>query len=285
MNSFHKFTLGKFECAVYEDTFIDIDLRKVFTQLDPDVLLKNIKQTGGSDYAYQVGFNCLSIEQNGIRVLVDSGKGTNNLIENMLANGITPDDVDYLVITHSDFDHVGGLHLFNNSKIIFPEKSFALWTNEASRKKLIGEYEQAFSKFMPKEIVSKGVAFRSQYGKEFLPSIKERITFVESEEEFLPGMKMIYAPGHRTDHFAVEFSSGSKTLLHVVDAFRHPIQVLNPSWYCKFDSYPEILKQTIQMLVSRAKEKDALIFGSHFMFPGLLNVDDELALKEHHVDN
>ncbi len=279
MNSFFDFSHGKFQYTVFEDSFVELDLRKVFAQVSPDELLSNIEKTGEKGFLYPTGFNCLMVKYEGTNILVDTGKGIDNLIKNMSLKGITPDDIDYIIITHSDFDHVGGLKHFDKSKIFFQKAAYELWTNETSRQALVNNYQRVFSKFAPEEQVQKGMAFRNNFGSKILPALKNRIRLVEAEEEFLPGIKMIPTPGHRLDHFAVEFTSESKTLLHVADAFRHPIQILHPSWYGRFDSNPQLVKQSIELLIGRAKEKDALIFGAHFKFPGITIVDEQKGLS------
>lgn len=54
------------------------------------------------------------------KILVDTGSlGTENLLLAALKeNKLTPDDIDYLIITHHHPDHVGNLALFKKSKII-----------------------------------------------------------------------------------------------------------------------------------------------------------------------
>ena len=51
----------------------------------------------------------------------------------MSFKGISLFDIDFIIITHSDFDHVGGLKHFKHSKKNSPKATFELWTNETSR--------------------------------------------------------------------------------------------------------------------------------------------------------
>lgn len=272
MNTFYKFTIGEFRFIALEDAQKDIDLRDEFVQVDQEELLLALKTNGQEEFIANVGFNCLLVQNNNQYILIDAGSGKDNLASNLKAVGIELGQIDIIIVTHSDFDHIGGLEKFPNARIIFPKQAYDLWTNKKSRKEMIENYRSIFMKFLPMEIVNKGVAYREYYGSTLLPNLKDKITLVEAEEEFIPGIRMIFAPGHRADHYAVEVTTGVKSLLHIADGFRHAIQVAHPEWYSRVDSYPKLMEESLKMLVQRAEVKDAILFGSHFSFPGLAKI-------------
>ena len=136
---------------------------------------------------------------------------------------------------------------------------------------------------MVKEIISlirkslspEDLEARAQWRRDFflklLPRIQERLKPVAFEQEFLPGIKLFDATGHRSDHSGVEIMGGGQTLLHVVDSFRHPLQ-LHYDWASFIDSYPSRLIQSNKQIVKRALQNEALLFGSHLSFPGLVQL-------------
>ncbi len=272
-NSF-RFKLGNISCIALEDNNQQVDIRVELGQVDEDQLLKAMKDNGYDGFDVKIGFNCLYLEQNGKHILIDCGTGSNDLITSMKNVGLDAKDIDYLVITHSDFDHIGGLDLFKKAKIVFPKLAYDLWTDDSERAKMIDKFKEVFLKFLAPDFVEKGVAYRENYGTIKLPGLKDRMLFVEPEEQFLPGIKMIHTPGHRPDHYAVEIDSDGHTLLHIADGFRHKIQVQHPDWYSRFDSYPEQMAESLTKVLDLAKEKNALLFGSHFQFPGLAKLVD-----------
>ncbi len=274
MDTFYKFALGDFDCIALEDNQRDIDVREELVQVDEEKLLAAMKANAYEGFDIRIGFNCLLIDTGSQNILIDAGSGKDKLSDSLMAAGYSNDQIDVIVVTHSDFDHIGGLQGFPNAKIIFPSYAYELWTTEKSRIEMIENFKSVFSKFLPADFVSKGAAYREHYGSTILPSLKDRITLVEADEEFLRGFRLVFAPGHRPDHYAVEITSGDQTLMHIADAFRHAVQIENPNWYSRVDSYPEQMAESLSMLVKKAIEKDALLFGSHFQFPGLAKIKD-----------
>lgn len=270
---FHKFTLGQLECYALEDNSSIIDVRNEFPQLAESVLLAAMKENGYTDFHVKIGFNNLLIKTADHLVLIDAGTGENNLVDSLAEAGFKPKDIDYLVITHSDFDHIGGMDHFENAKIVFPKSAYDLWTTEISREKMIGTFKEVFSKLFPDDFVTQGVSYRQHFGAEKLPSLLSRIILVREEEAFLPGIKMLATPGHRPDHFAVEITSDEQSLLHIADGWRHKIQMEHPDWYSVYDSYPDQFAESIELALKRAKENKSMLFGAHFTWPGLLSLD------------
>lgn len=83
------------------------------------------------------------------------------------------------------------------------------------------------------------------------------------------GYNLLYS-----DHSAVEIASQGETLLHVVDAIRHPVQVANPEWASFIDSLPAQIGPTNRLLLDRAVDKQATVFGAHLAFPALGRVEE-----------
>lgn len=271
--AFHKFTIGSLACFSLEDNSRTVDIREELKQVPEGELLAALKENGNSDFQVKIGFNILLVKTAEHLVLIDCGTGNDKLIESLAEAGFSPDDIDYLVITHSDFDHIGGMDHFTKARIVFPKAAYDLWTTPISREKMIETFQEVFLKFLAADFVAKGVEYRQHYGSEKLPSLLSRMVLVKENEAFLPGFKMIATPGHRPDHFAVEISSNGETLLHIADGWRHKVQVQHPEWYSIYDNYPAQMAESLALAVKKAKENKALVFGSHFTWPGIIHSD------------
>jgi glyoxylase-like metal-dependent hydrolase (beta-lactamase superfamily II) len=275
MGRMHQFSLGQFRCTALLDNERTIDVRTEFPQVAEAELLLALKATGFSGVDVRVGYNCLLVHNGTQNILIDAGTGQDQLLHSLQEAGLTPDAIDVLILTHSDFDHVGGLGNFPKAEIIMPRIAWELWTTEEGQQRMIEEFVQVFATMLEAGFLKRAIAYRENLGQTVFPGLRERIQLVEEGETFLPGLQMHHFPGHRSDHFVVEIESVGKTLLHVADSFRHCLQTRNMDWNSTYDSWPEQWSESLQKLVGWIRDKDALVFGSHLTFPGLARWDGE----------
>lgn len=274
MTNFHHFQLGKFRCTTLSDSATTWDVWSIFADVPRDRVAAALAE-GGHQPAWVRQGNVLLVDTGSQKVLIDTGLPAargGQLLESLKAAGVAATEVDIVAITHGDGDHIGGLERFPNAKIVLPREAYRLWTEDSE-----GMLEEFLKLFRDKVLAEQLAGMRN--GRlvypNLLPKLQDRLQLVEPEEPFLPGIHFVAAPGHRRDHFAIEIQSDGQTLLHIVDAFRHPIQGKHPDFYSFFDSYPDELAKTTQMLMERAAKKKALVFGSHLPFPALVRIEHE----------
>ncbi|QMU65255.1 MAG: MBL fold metallo-hydrolase [Flavobacteriaceae bacterium] len=282
MGKFQKFNIGSLECIALYDSEIELPFHKVFPTAKSSIL-KKVAPT------IQMGFNYLFIKSDKYNVLIDTGRGNGELLNSIEEAGVFLSSIDYIILTHCDADHVSGLQqyamedrrlkAFRQTKVIMPKRMWNLWTKRASKQKLIKEFENTpFIKNSSEEKKEVSIVARKRWANEHLPNLKNKISLEEEEKTFLGIFKFIYAPGHRSDHFAILIESEGEHLLHIADAFRHSSQITVPKLHSMYDSYPQTLYKTIQELYNLAKTKKAVIFGTHFPFPGLFEIKENEVL-------
>ena len=235
----YSFKLGTLDCAVLFDGSRNLTLKTMFPAVPDEELKRRISETNNKQ-ELPTGFNVLYLKLDDKHCLIDAGLGSGELGESLTSLGVAPEAIDTIIITHNDGDHIGGLGQFSNAEIILTQHAWELWTNESSRQGMIEEFIKLFrDKISPEELEQRATS-RERHGAETLPSLQDRVRLVEADVEVLPGVKLIYAPGHRTDHYAVQINSGGETLIHVVDSIRHPLQA-NHKWASFIDTDPPIL--------------------------------------------
>lgn len=61
------------------------------------------------------------VKSNDGYIAIDAGMNETVIRRGLEYNGIKPDDVKVVLLTHSDYDHQNAIHVFNNAKVYFPK--------------------------------------------------------------------------------------------------------------------------------------------------------------------
>lgn len=269
------FKLADLSCASLPDNKGESDLKSIFPAATEAELGTALTEK------LEVGFNCLYIRQGKTNILVDTGTGEGQLLAALAQLGLEAKDIDFVILTHGDRDHIGGVLEFPRARLIMSEKMLESWTDAEKQEQMVDEFIKLFQNKIAQKALASREQARRHFAQALLPQINSRIQTVAFENEFLPGFKLIDASGHRTDHTALEISSEDQTLIHVVDSIRHPVQITY-HWASFIDSYPDMVVETNKRLVERILAKDALIFGAHLPFPGLARLSRETSGLEWH---
>lgn len=270
----YHFKVGAFECIVVSDgihtyapptfpppaTFLFSNAPR--NQLEQTLRKHNIQPDQWTEWISP--YNCLLINTGEYLVLVDTGANglspsTGRLIQNLKANGIEPEDIDIVIITHCHPDHINGI-THDNGELTFPNARFAMWKGEWDFWTL-GEAEAKLNEKFRDALLS--------FVRKNLPSIQDRLDLIEHEREILPGIQAISAPGHTPGHMALLISSEGKQLLNIVDTVLHPIHLDRPEWCATVDFSPDQVVATRRHLLHRAAAENSLVLAFHFPFPGL----------------
>jgi len=257
----YPFKVGALKCIAINDGTNTSSPERLVTDVPTEQLNQALLECGYSPSEIIFYYNCLYIQTGRHRILVDAGwgKGTQRredaLLDRLKAEGIAPTDISMVIITHGDFDHVGGITT-SEDQLTFPKADYILskdswdfWSNAETLAQL------------PEHL--------TVFGRKMLPLIRSRLKVVGPGVEFLPGFQLIPAPGHRPGHAVVDISSSGKHLLHLADTVVHPVLMEHPSWHSPFDSQPDQAEKDKRQLLCQAVAQKALVFGSHFPFPGV----------------
>ncbi len=130
---------------------------------------------------------------------------TGKLIPNLRAEGITPEEIDFVILSHVHPDHAGG-NLDEDGKLAFPNAQFVMWQKEWT----FWTNDPDLSGFK----IAQFVLLLIDCANRNIPPIQDRLTLIEREEEIVPGIHAMFTPGHTPGHMALIISSGEEKLLY-----------------------------------------------------------------------
>jgi glyoxylase-like metal-dependent hydrolase (beta-lactamase superfamily II) len=211
---------------------------------------------------------CLLIEAGGKRVLVETGNGDkfspklkdiyginhDRSIEHALRDaGLSPDDIDFVVMTHMHFDHSGGTTRYSTSG-----SGLAPVFRRAKHVVQKREWEDATH---PHE------RNQASYLQENVAPLGEAglLQLVDGEAEIVPGVRVVPTPGHTAGHQSVligEWDPGAPKALFLGDVVPTAVHVKLP-WVMAYDLDPARTVETKRALFKRAFEENWLLIWGH----------------------
>jgi glyoxylase-like metal-dependent hydrolase (beta-lactamase superfamily II) len=178
-----------------------------------------------------------------------------SLLENLASMGLGPGDIGRLVITHADGDHIAGI-LDRSGQPAFPQARYVLW-------------QVAWDYWFSDAAAGDWPQDRVEFVRATYAAIEDRLDLVDAGTEFLPGLRLVPAAGHKPDHAAVRVTSGGEGLLHLADGAVHPLFLEFPDLYSGYDLDPAEALACKGRLLDGAAAEGILVFATHFPFPGL----------------
>ncbi|WP_426419660.1 MBL fold metallo-hydrolase [Bradyrhizobium genosp. A] len=199
-------------------------------------------------------------------VLIDSGAGSlygdccGHLIENLIAAGYRPEQIDEIYLTHLHADHVGGIAphgkaAFPNAMVRVNQKDVDYWLDSKN--------EQQAPAFLKPMFEGDRASL-----KPYLDS--GRVRPFRDGEQLSPEIRAIPTAGHTPGHTSYEVTSGLLRLLVWGDIVHvAPIQFPDPAVTVTYDSDPLSAEARRMSAFSEAARTDTWIAAAHIAFPGL----------------
>ena len=211
----------------------------------------------------RMNFGCYLITNGDRTIMLDAGigdlaSGPEGMVAGLMpavvdALGVARESVETVVYSHMHYDHIGGSHrngevVFPNARHVFHHKEWEFWKGAET------EFAQAARRIMQ-------------------PLLDEdRVDFIDSDFEVLPGVTAIESFGHTPGHLTMTIlSDGTRTLLGG-DVSNHPFQVEYPYRSLPVDNDHELAGSTRDRMFEDLRSNGGTFVAGHYPMPGVGNI-------------
>jgi len=229
--------IGDFELIWLNGGTFELDGGAMFGVV-PKVLWQTKYQSDESNYIPMNAWPIL-VKTSDRLVLIETGLG-NKLTEKqkkifrvkeawqvpqeLQALGLSREEIDFVVLTHYDFDHAGGLIMQDekgNLQPSFPNAKYIIQRSEWED--VLNPNKRSINTFWP-------------INYEAIKDSKN-LELVEGTAEVVRGVTVCHTGGHNRGHQIVKLDSAGQTALHLADLLPTHVH-FNPLWVMAYDNYP-----------------------------------------------
>ncbi|MCA1066003.1 MBL fold metallo-hydrolase [Rossellomorea sp. AcN35-11] len=195
----------------------------------------------------------LFFQWKGKNVLIESGIGKGKLNDkqkrnygvqeesdvdaSLKAHGLSPEDIDVVLMTHMHFDHACGLTKYEGDELVPVFPNATIYTSQV-------EWD---------EMRNPNIRSRNTYWRENWESIQSQVETFQEEKEVLPGIRMVHTGGHSDGHSIILLESEGETFIHMADIMPTHAHK-NPLWVLAYDDYPMTSIDAKEKWINQAME-------------------------------
>ncbi len=178
--------------------------------------------------------------------------------------GLSRNDINYVILTHCDFDHGGGVVMINergDEELTWPKAIHII--QEKEWEDVENPCRRAQSTYFPHNF----------------HKLKKngRIELVNGDQLICEGIRVRYSGGHTRGHQIVEMNSGLEYAVHLGDLFPTHAQV-NPLWVMAYDNFPLDVIDRKEQFFKEYGAKDCWFLFYHDPFMRACKLDSELTI-------
>jgi len=230
----HRTTIGDFELTIFSDGKYLLDGGAFFGVVPKVMWAKKVNVDDKNRVL--TGLNSLLVRTGDRNILIETGIGNKlsermirfygqpaELLDNMSAGGISPDDIDLVINTHLHFDHCGWNTIRTNDRIVptFPKAKY--YVQE-------GEWQHACRQFERDRI--------SYITDNYDPLINTgQMELLRGDREIVPGISVRVFRGHTAHMQAVIIAGSGRKVCYISDLIPTRAHI-DLTWGMSFDLFP-----------------------------------------------
>lgn len=258
----YQFMLGDFQLTVIGDASLLLPPAS-FGINAPDGAADAVIENNNYSPEARASVNCTLVNTGDNLVLLDTGVGTSNpdlqggLVAGLAQIGISPEDIDTVILSHFHFDHVGGASM--DGEVTFPNAQYYL-----------SQIEWDFLQGDPTGDADADAAIAGSNALLQPVVDADQLAFYGDEEELVAGIQTVASLGHTPGHHSFLLASGGSQLMVTADvANNFLISLAHPDWHFSFDGLPDLAAETRFAFYGRVADEQLPVVAYHFPFPGV----------------
>jgi glyoxylase-like metal-dependent hydrolase (beta-lactamase superfamily II) len=269
----HSYAVGSIGVTVLREGQVTVPLSPGFVGNAPlEAVQAALAAAGLPTDTLTTSFAPVLLDTAGQRVLIDTGlgadgrpRGAGRTLDALASAGVSAAEVDVVVISHFHGDHVNGLlagsePVFPNARVLVPAVEHAFFTSDTEQARATpGRMQELFAS-----------------NRRILDALGHRVSRYSWDDEVVPGLKAVAAPGHSIGHtcFLVE-SAGTRVFMQS-DLTNHVALFLpHPEWWAAFDQDPQLAVATRRRFYDWAATERVAVQAFHHPFPGLSRLEPD----------
>ena len=183
------------------------------------------------------------------KVLFDTGLGQGGIQKALAEAGVSPEEIDVVVLTHMHPDHIGGMTTegaatFANARYVTASAEYDFWSKmEAGNR--VGD------------LVAQKVT-----------PMAEKMSFIEDGGSVASGITAMAAFGHTPGHMTYMLDSGGQQLVLTADLANHYVwSFAHPEWEVRFDMDKAAATASRRKVMEMLAGDRIPMIGYHMPFP------------------
>ncbi|MDA1129531.1 MAG: MBL fold metallo-hydrolase [Chloroflexi bacterium] len=257
-----KLTIGNVEITSLSDGVLEFDLCNFFPGI-PEEDWKGQEDHLSASQGVSFNLACFLIKSDGHTIAVDTGLGPKltpetpwgELLDDLKAHGMQPEDVDMVVNTHAHRDHIGWNLISKDGKYTptFPNAQYYLSATD---------WEACHDPALIEE--------RFPNAPECVWPLEDLgvLNLMEDGHKITSEITTLATPGHTPGHMSLMISSQGENGLVLGDVLHNTVQIENTDWVSRADIDPEQTRITRRNLMDRLEREGIPVAAVHLARPG-----------------
>jgi glyoxylase-like metal-dependent hydrolase (beta-lactamase superfamily II) len=256
--------VGNVEIMSLSDGMLEFDLCNFFPSI-PHESWRQYESHLTEEHKVRFNLGSYLIRSEGRNILVDTGLGPKpadapdvpwgQLMHDFAANGVRPEEVNMVVLTHLHRDHVGWNVLPRDHAYVptFPNARYWMSAKDWD------------------------VCHQPDVQRERFPNAPTcvwpladlgLVELMHGEHSITRELTALPTPGHTPGHVSILITSRGERALVLGDAAHSPAQVEEPDWVSRADMDPDLTRETRRALMERLEREQITVAAGHFRAPG-----------------